>query len=188
MYVRVYVCMCVCVFFMFVIQRITYTAEIEAWLFSLLINIQCERFVSILFLSPLPGFPPALITYASFPTSLLPLSPRHFLSLTCSSNPIRSLWQHTLASDQVLAFLTNIRRPGITTSLGSAGYRFRAHVRNGRRRRENTSPDFAEKSLPPASIRVALRKIKIPLDRDGRQRGEWNSFVLAARGSRTRKG
>lgn len=63
---------------MFVIQRITYTAEIEAWLFSLLINIQCERFVSILFLSPLPGFPPALITYASFPTSLLPLSPRHF--------------------------------------------------------------------------------------------------------------
>jgi len=37
--------------------------------------------------------------------------------LAFSSNPIRSFWQHTLASDQVLAFLTNIRRAEIIATL-----------------------------------------------------------------------
>lgn len=106
--------------------------------------------------------PPALVT--SFPTRCFHCHPLIFsLSLTLlsfSSSPIRSFWQHTLASDQVLAFLTNIHRAGITIL---HGYDFRT---NGQRQRESTSPVCREVVLP-ASTRVALHKIKIPLDRGG---------------------
>ena len=136
---------------------------------------------------PLPGFPPALITYASFLMSLLPLSPPHsFLIsffLACSSNLIRSLWQHTFASNQVLAFLTNIRRAGITTSLGSAGFRsgFRP---NGWYRWENTSPVCREVRQRPSGSRFAKSKCR-SIGMDDTER---NFFLLAICGSRTWKG
>lgn len=73
-----YGCMCVCVFFMFVIQRITYTAEIEAWLFSLLINIQCDSSLSSSYhlfqVSHRPSSPTRLFR----PHCFFALSPRHF--------------------------------------------------------------------------------------------------------------
>lgn len=150
--------------------------------------------LSLYRLYPLPLSPPS-----KFPTG-----PRHLrvfsdlaasnyhplifsssLSFSCSSNPIRSLWQHTLASDQVLAFLTNIQRAGITTSLGSAA--FRSSLRpNGRRRRENHEPRSSRSRFRPRPPASRFTKSKFRSTRvDGTAR---DSFVLTARGSRTRKG
>lgn len=121
------------------------------------------------------GFSPALISYASVPISRCCFHYHHLIFpvsflLALPSNPIRSFGQHTLASNQVLAFLTNIRRAGITTLLG-----FRT---NGRHRRENTSPVCREVASP-ASTRVASRKIKIPLDRGGRHGEEFLRSLAA---------
>lgn len=141
-------------------------------------------FITLFQVSHRPSSPTRL-----FRSRCFELSPPHFFLvsfvLACSSNPIRSLWQHTLASDQVLAFLTNIQRAGITTSLGSAAFRssFRP---NGRRRRENHEPRSSRshfRSRPPASRFAKSKSRSTRVDGTAR-----NSFVLTARGSRTRKG
>lgn len=105
--------------------------------------------------------------------------------LAFSSNPIRSFWQHTLASDQVLAFLTNIRRAGIIATLLRARLfiwlSYKRMTSAGKYEPRLSRSHFARVHLGRASQNQNPRSTG--MDGTGR-----NLLVLSARGSRTRKG
>jgi len=127
------VCVCVCVFVFCIRYRKLPTQRVEAWLFSLLINIQCERFVSlslyfvfILFLSPSSRFPTGPHYLRVFSDHCFHYHPLIFSCLFLSHMLFQShsFWQHTLASDQVLACFLRTFVSRESLSLGSAGFSF----------------------------------------------------------------
>jgi len=134
---------------------------------------------------PLPGFPPALITYASFLMSLLPLSPPHsFLISFFLALPISFAHSGNTLSRRI-RYSRFLRTFVARESLRRSGARFRSGFRpNGWYRWENTSPVCREVRQRPSGSRFAKSKSR-SIGMDDTER---NFFLLAICGSRTWKG
>lgn len=122
----------------------------------------------------LSGFLPALIIYASFPISLLPLSPPHIFTVSLSLSFNRILFQsHSLTLATHSRVRSGTRVSYEHSSRGNHRYcarsaDFRSAFVQTNDVGGKTRTPFVVKSLRPTSTRVALRIIKIPLDRGGR--------------------
>lgn len=128
--------------------------------------------VSILSLyHPLPSFPPALVTYASFPISLLRIITPLFFPRLFRSRMLFQSHSLTLATHSRVGSGTRVSYEHSTRGnhyvARERGFSFELSSKRTTSAGKPRAP-FVEKSLPSASTRVALRKIKIPLDQSGR--------------------
>lgn len=162
------VCVCVCVFCVCDTKNYLHSG-LKRGFFSLLINIQCERFVSILSLSLSFGFS-ALVIYASFPTSLLPTIPphfHHFLTRILFQSHSLILATHSRVGSGTRVSYEHSSRGNHRYFAQSAGFHL-AFVQTDDVGGKIRAP-FVEKSLRPRPPGSRFTKSKSPLDRDGPQ-------------------
>lgn len=172
-------CVCMCMYVFCVCDTENYLhSGFEAWLFSLLINIQCEQFIS------LPLYRLYSLPITLFRVSYRPSSPtRLFRSRCFHYHPLTFLpslsFNRILFQSHSLTLATHSRVKSGTrvsyehSSRGNHRYcarsaDFRSAIVQTNDVGGKTQTPFVVKSLCPTSTRIAIRIIKIPLDRGGR--------------------